>query len=206
MNRVFAEAGHSARNDGPASVFFALWPDEGCAGRLHAIAERLALRFAGRAMAKETLHLTLAFVGNVNPGRLPELLDLGREVAAEIRSLAPAAPESGLILLDRLGCWPRKRILWMGSDHPPSTPGVLAELLAVKLRARGYALPLRSFAPHVTLVRKPKIIPAASALDALKFPALGWPYDSFVLVRSRPSSSGAAYERLGSWALAEALP
>lgn len=124
-----------------ARVFFALWPDEPCAARLHAIAERLAVRFAGRATQKETLHLTLVFVGDVNTGQLPDLLDLGREAEDELRSSAPALPDSGviagvsvasgLLLLDRLGYWQHKRILWMGCDHCPrrraSWPNCLPE-------------------------------------------------------------------------------
>lgn len=198
-----------------ARVFFALWPDEPCAARLYAIAERLAGRFGGRAMQQETLHLTLVFVGDVNVGRLPELLELASEAEEAFRSSAPALPDSGAIsggsgisgplLLDRLGYWRHKRIFWMGCDHCPVAPGILAELLAGKLRARGYAIPLRPFVPfvpHVTLVRKVKLIPPASELEALNPAALAWPCGRFVLVRSRLSSLGAAYERLGSWKLA----
>jgi len=191
------ESGHSE----VARVFFALWPDEPCAGRLRAIAERLAERFAGRAMQQETLHLTLVFVGDVNTERLPDLLALASEVEEELRSSAPVFPDSGPLLLDRLGYWQHKRLLWMGSEHCPAALGFLAELLAGKLRARGYAISLRPFVPHVTLVRKAKRIPPTPELEALNPAALAWPCGSFVLVRSRLSSLGAAYERLGTWKL-----
>lgn len=152
-------------------------------------------------MQKETLHLTLAFIGDVSTDRLPDLLAVASEVGEAMRVLAPALPDGGPMILDHLGCWEHPRILWAGSKQYPSTPGILAELLAGKLRARGFAFPVKPFAPHVTLVRKFKNVPGASELDALKFDAPPWPCRSFVLVRSRLSHLGPAYERLGSWPL-----
>ncbi|MFZ4537776.1 RNA 2',3'-cyclic phosphodiesterase [Propionivibrio sp.] len=181
--------------------FFALCPDEPCADLLHALAESLAASLGGKATLKETLHLTLAFVGNVNENKLPDLLEMASEVAEEIKRMKPDPLKAGSLLLDRLACWKHNRILWIGSDHFPSVPEALAEHLAGKLRARGYILSERPFAPHITLVRKLKAVPEAAELDALKIGAIQWPYNAFVLLRSRLSSLGPAYERLGTWEL-----
>jgi 2'-5' RNA ligase len=48
----------------------------------------------------------------------------------------------------------------------------------------------RPFAAHVTLIRK------ARAAELPPLPALDWPVDEFLLVRSLVSSSGSTYEML----------
>jgi 2'-5' RNA ligase len=187
-----------------ARVFFALWPDEQCAGRLGALARDVAARLGGRAMQKDTLHLTLAFVGEVSEACLPELIALGDAVAQ-----AMASPEStpaderdaGLILVDRLGYWKNQGILWAGSERFPHRPGVLADRLGASLTANGYAVASRPFAPHVTLLRRVTTLPPPDALDALTDGPIAWPYHDFVLLRSRRDQHGPAYERLGCWRL-----
>jgi RNA 2',3'-cyclic 3'-phosphodiesterase len=59
----------------------------------------------------------------------------------------------------------------------------------------------RSFAPHVTMVRK---VPPACQLEAgqeIPMPALAWPCQRFFLVRSRLSSAGSEYLILRAFAL-----
>lgn len=177
-----------------ARVFFALWPDAACAARLHAIAAACAADRGGRVMQKDTLHLTLAFVGDVDEGELPALCAI-----AETAGAGPQPTHS--LLLDRLGYWPQKRIIWAASAQPPPMLEALAERLADGLRAAGHRLPLRPFAPHVTLLRKAGALPPAPAADALQDAPQPWHFDRFCLLRSRPSASGAAYETLAAWPL-----
>ena len=105
----------------------------------------------GRA---EGLHVTLAFLGDVERGLLPGLS------AALARELA-GAPAPRLVL-DRAGAFPRpgaERVLWLGLREEPEGAGRLAELArraAVAARAAG-AAPRedagRPFHPHVTVAR-----------------------------------------------------
>lgn len=176
-----------------ARVFFALWPDDECAARLHGLAEESARRFGGRAMRRETLHLTLAFVGEVREEKIPELLQLGDAVSAET---------AGAVLdfsLNRLGVWPQKRILWAGSDDFPPQLEILAEKLLARLNERAFKLPLRPFTPHVTLLRKLGALPDSGVHDALQQTPQAWHASEFVLLRSQRSAAGATYETLASW-------
>lgn len=203
-----------------AKVFFALWPDEPCADRLGRIGGRLAAELGGRAMRKSTLHLTLAYVGDVGEvgevdganradtagdGRLAGLLALGRAVAEQSRLPAPLA-----LQLDCLGYWRHNHILWAGCERVPAGLGLLAARLADALRAGGQPLPqispARPFAPHVTLVRKLAAVPDARALEALKEAPQPWLCDEFALLASAPTESGAAYRTLASWKLCASPP
>lgn len=188
-----------AGGEAEVRVFFALWPDARCADRLQSLAEDFAGRLGGRPTQRETLHLTLAFVGNVSVGRLPRLLAMAGRVAGEARRRAPA--DSGTLSLERLGYWRHQRILWAGTDVCPPALQALADRLSEKSQALGIAVPPRPFAPHVTLVRGLARAPAESELDLLQDTPLVWPWRKFVLVRSRHSSAGSSYERLAAWPL-----
>ncbi len=185
-----------------ARVFFALWPDDACAGRLHEIAVWLAAGYGGRATARSTLHLTLAFVGDVAEDKLADLMSAADQVREEVAPL-----ETVPWRLDRLSYWPHNRILWAGSGGVPPAIGRLAGRLAGRLREKGYPLPVRPFVPHVTLVRKVERAPRGDAagglirLDGSEVSPPTWRYEQFVLLRSRLSARGARYETLGAWAL-----
>ena len=82
-------------------LFFALWPPAPVARSLANQADALAERSGGRATRRETIHLTLAFLGDVGEAQLPEVLETARAVAA--------APFE--LKLDRLGFWRHNRLI-----------------------------------------------------------------------------------------------
>lgn len=173
-----------------ARVFFALWPDDPVRAALHRAAVDGARRFGGRAMQIETLHLTLAFLGDV------PMADLGvlHGAAAGVQS------QAFHLHLDRLGFWGHNRILWAGSQAAAAGLAALAEDLAGQLQSAGYSSGIktgRPFAPHITLVRNVE----ARRPELPGLPAIGWACEHFVLVRSHLSAKGASYEILGRWPL-----
>lgn len=173
-----------------ARVFFALWPDDRGRAALHRAALDGAKRFGGRPMRADTLHLTLAFIGDVPVDRLPAL----RAAADRVDSAAFD------MTMDSVGFWAHNRILWAGSRQGCAGLAALAKGLQQSLLAAGWATgdkAGRDFAPHVTLVRKVEAVPRE--LPGLV--PLVWRCERFVLVRSRLSSSGSAYETLGHWPL-----
>lgn len=184
-----------------ARVFFALFPDQRCASRLSAIADDCAARLGGNAMPKESLHLTLAFVGEVNEDRLPALMTLADTVAQSMTDAPADAPASRAIRLDHLDCWPNKRILWAGSNCLPHHTDALAKHLVESLVAASFLLARPSFVAHVTLVRQLQRLPQADDVDRLKNAPLRWTYRDFALMRSSPGAKRPAYERLGRWRL-----
>jgi len=137
-------------------------------------------------MARDNLHLTLAFLG-----------DLSAERVADARAAADGlAAGSFELRLDRLGYWKHNRILWAGGESAPLT--ALATALAERLRARSFRLDERPFAAHVTLLRDARC-PALPALAE----ALAWPVAEFVLARSPEPGKVGAYEIVGRWPLGE---
>lgn len=172
-------------------VFFALWPTAEAARDLHAVAAAAGRECGGRAMRRDTLHLTLAFVGEVADDRLPDLLAAAATVAGERFEL----------VLDRLVWWRHNRILWAGCRETPDALAGLAGGLAAALRAAGFPIERRPFAAHLTLVRDCP----GERLPGLAAP-VGWPAAEFVLVRSRRSAEGSRYEILGRWPLAGGAP
>lgn len=139
-------------------------------------------------MRRETLHMTLAFLGEVDPARLAA----AQAVASGLPSVAPFD-----LAIDRLGCWRHNHIVWAGCEAPPAL-GALADGLAEGLRAAGFRLDDRPFAPHVTLLRDAR---CPEALPAPEKP-VAWPVGEFVLVESRLSPKGADYAVLARYPLA----
>lgn len=188
MTEDTAEEGVSDRGVGDRQrVFFALWPDAATAAALHARASGLKASCGGRAMRRDTLHLTLAFLGEVEANRLEALQGIARSMHIERFTLA----------LDRIGSWHGNRVLWCGPSRSPAALDELARALAERLAAAGFALEARGFSPHVTLVRNAQRAPVAQQADAIH-----WPVASFVLVASERTARGAAYRVLARWPLA----
>ena len=172
---------------GPAErlrVFYALWPDAATASQLQAWA-RIGAPASARLMRRDTLHLTLAFVGDVDAARVPELVHIG----------AQAHWPSFTLNLDRLGHWTHNGIIWAGCSRPPAPLETAADALAARLRAAGFDMPLRRFAPHVTLARKAEALISGAPMPAV----IDWPVTGGVLVASDRDAGGAHYRTLAAW-------
>lgn len=173
-----------------ARVFFALWPEPALATELAGMAGELAKIFGGRPTRPETVHLTLAFLGDVPTSRLPELAALPR--------LAEAGPFT--LSLDRLGFWPHNQLLWMGCREAPPLQA-LVDGLRRQLAAAAFTVrePGRAFFPHLTLVRKlpPGALPELPRLAG----AIDWPCVAFRLLASTLSAAGPAYRTLALYRL-----
>jgi len=178
--------------DRPATtrVFFALWPPPVLAGKLADIAVTAAGQFGGRPTRRDTIHMTLAFLGDVAEARLPLLCASASRVVARSFDLT----------VDRLGFWRHNHLLWAGCRAvPPALPTLAGELSAV-LDQAGFAIADRErrFAPHVTLLRR---VPADDCQPLPAIDPLRWSCAHFVLVRSRLSAAGSSYQTLAEFPL-----
>lgn len=169
-----------------ARVFFALWPDEQAAQQLYRVAMERIQKYAGRAMRQDTLHLTLAFLGELSDERLVA----ARAVADEVMGL------SFRMRLDRLGYWSHNRILWAGCMQVDENLSGLANTLLAALRGHGFDVEKRPFVPHVTLARN--VDEVGEMLTTM--PPIEWQCDRFVLLQSALSSA-AGYRQLAGWPL-----
>ena len=167
-------------------LFFALWPPRQAAAALHAWAQSVQRAAGGRVTRAETIHLTLAFLGEVSEENASRAIQAARLVTCQ----------SHAMVLEQAKFWPRNRIVWAGPLETPAPMAALAAALAEELKAKGFRTESRTFKSHVTLIRKAR---EPGKLPPL--PAVGWPVDEFALVRSQLSAAGSRYEFVERFAL-----
>ncbi len=172
--------------------FVALLPTFEVAQALQGLAQAAAERFGGRATRGETLHLTLDFLGEVPPERLPAVED-----ACAAAANAPALASGFDLCLDRLACWRHKHLLWAGCRTPPAGLFPLAEDLRGRLASAIERAPAPAFTPHLTLVRR--VVDVGGATEAACGELLVgrclqgipvWPVRAMALVESRLLANG----------------
>lgn len=170
-------------------LFFALWPDPAVRRRLAETATAVAAGARGRWIPAERLHITLLFLGNVTA-------ETRNAIESAMDSVA-AAPFD--IVLDRLGFWPRSRVVWMGANKVPAELLHLYQALASAVAGCGASLETRPYQPHLTLMRDARHPPAE------KTPApVAWRVASFALVASENDAAGTGYRVLRTWPLTAA--
>ncbi|MCZ7421311.1 MULTISPECIES: RNA 2',3'-cyclic phosphodiesterase [unclassified Micromonospora] len=164
-----------------------------------------------RLVDPATAHLTLAFLGEVDPVRLAELRQLlPRAVQAAHGGAAAEAPAgcNGPAVL-RLGGggrfgWGRSTVLWVDVHGDVNRLGALAGAVRTALTAAGFPGDERPFRPHLTIARPgDRLSPADIEADlATLHDYLGppWPAEELVLVQSRPGPP-SRYHRLAAWPL-----
>jgi len=159
-------------------LFFASWPPRETAQALGRWATEVCDESGGKLTVVENIHLTLAFLGEAD-----------REKAAEAaRRVAGRRHE---LPIDAARYVKRNQMVWVGPDAMPPELASLAADLRASLVHGGFALEERSFAAHVTLIRKAR---RPASLPPL--PRVAWPVDEFVLVSSKTASNGSTYEPL----------
>lgn len=169
-------------------VFLALWLPPALADTLSRTARELTRGSGGRPTRASTMHLTLAFVGDV-----PH-----EQVEALVR-LVPAVQGSAFRLtIDRVGAWRHNGIAWAGPSIIPAPLTALRNAAEHALDRAGIPFDHRPFRPHVTLARHvERPLPASVAIGEL-----AWDVSEVVLVRSGQDAQGAArYEVLATGAL-----
>jgi 2'-5' RNA ligase len=169
---------------GRCRCFFAVWPEVAAATALHEFGRLVRADCGGRLMRRDTLHLTLAFLGEIAADRVADAMRVADTIVAPPFELT----------LDRLDYWRHNRILWAGGVSPRLT--FLAGSLGDGLRNAGFTLDAQPFVAHLTLLRDAHCAQAPS----LSQPVV-WPVREFVLAQSRLSAEGARYDIIGRWSL-----
>lgn len=96
----------------------------------------------------EAMHVTLAFLGEVEEARLPELESTLRTVAARHRPLSVNVYGGGTF-----GSRARPHVLWLGLQGDVEALFALRADLEAALTQLGFPLEARAFQPHLTLAR-----------------------------------------------------
>lgn len=165
-------------------LFFALWPGERVRASLARAAGTLAAFTEGKPVPGDKIHLTLAFLGEIDSGRLAAVRDAASEARASRFEL----------VLDEVGSFRAAGVAWAAPRRLPAPLAELQSSLDAALRARGFALDERPFSAHATLARRIKrIVPRAP------MPAIRWRPRDFALVRSQTGTG--RYAVMETWPL-----
>jgi 2'-5' RNA ligase len=175
-------------HEAPLRQFFALWPSARDARAIMDWAHDAHRCCGGRIMRQDTLHITLAFLGETSSGRACQLIEA-----------APCWPAPvGQVTLRRFGRFAGPRIVWAGPgrDDNDRTPWLdaLHDSLWGRLQAMGWNRPASVFRPHVSLLRRA----GQADLSALRRAPLAWTPEKCVLVASQPAQTGSYYKVLAS--------
>lgn len=136
-----------------------------------------------RWIAPEHWHLTLVFLGEVAPERLPAL---GRG----LERAAAAHPPLDLTL-DGWGTFPpqgrRASVLWAGVGGHTGALAALVEDLRSAVGEAGVETGARTYVPHITIARSRPPRDLGTTVESLGNPAqLGWRATRVALVESLP--------------------
>ena len=168
-------------------LFFAIWPEIQLADELNALGRQQRQQAGGRQMRADTLHMTLAFLGDQPLERLPDLCVAAGRVHAECFDLR----------LDRVAGWRANRLCYAAPSFVPPALLLLAKQLRECLGAAGFTFDGKAFKPHVTLLRNLQAIPEEQVIQPID-----WTAKEFLLMQSLPASEGTRYKVLGRWSLA----
>ncbi len=147
----------------------------------------------------ESIHLTLKFLGSVQPSCIPQILS----------ALKPLGEMTDTFSLDvhGIGVFPnrrRPRVLWVGVSGQTQSLCRLASEVVAALEPLGFPLDEKTYHPHLTLARikRDNDIVGSALLEDGVFASdrhLGTlTVDRFILFQSDLNSAGACYTPLGT--------
>lgn len=160
-------------------LFFACFPSRALAAQLHRHAGRLRQQCGGRLVRTAQLHLTLAFLGDVDSARLDELV-----------ALAARQPWPALQLdLNRAGSFDT-RVGWLAPGPEAVALDDWVRRFHAELALAGFHVEQHRFRPHLTLLRQ-----LDHPLPLQTLPPLPWHLTRFALVESALTPHGATYRK-----------
>lgn len=172
-------------------LFFAYWPSADKAEEIMPWVRQAHALYGGRMMRKDTLHMTLAFLGPVDESAAQELA----------QACSAWTLPTGSMLLREPGRFRNAKVVWVGpSAAEPASLDWLYQAhqqLWNRLEPFGWQAPESTFRPHVSLLRNA----GAGELGALQRPAVSWTPERCVLVASRPTDTGSHYTVLAELGL-----
>ena len=142
--------------------------------------------------APKNLHITLNFLGEIAPERVPLVEREMRSVASGIDPFSLTAEGGGAFPGTR-----NPRVLWVGFLEPLELVRQLQQNMEDALSRAGFPRENRPFHPHITVGRSRGALPPAwgerfvQALSGKGFGVV--PVSSFTLYESRTGSGGAVY-------------
>jgi 2'-5' RNA ligase len=178
-------------------VFIAIDPDDTARRALSQLVRRVAHALPkARAVAPETLHLTLAFLGELNDEGVAEAIAAAGEVAASVGPFALATGHIGVF-----GPEHASRVIWVALGGELGRLHALQRRLTHALDTRGVPRDTKPFAPHLTLARLNASPDERAALQFIQLRnepsrAASWQVDGIRVMRSDLAPTGARHTPL----------
>lgn len=165
---------------------------------MEALAEtqaELRARIKGRYCAPNTLHVTLAFLGDVPAARIPDIEDAMRAAAERHEAFGAR--------LGELGHFGKRReaTLWQGFADPKPFEE-LARDLRTELADRGMDFDTKKPKAHITLMRRADLSSGELPMPECEAGRI----DVFTLYRSELTQDGPIYTALNTCELLSANP
>lgn len=187
-------------------VFIAVDLDAPTRAALARLLRRLARSLpSARVVAPETLHVTLAFLGELDDERLTEASEAARIAAPGARPFYLAPGQIGVFGPDHA-----PRVIWVALGGQVARLRALQRALAHELEARNFPLEARPFSPHLTLARLSARLDESGALALSRLRAEppvrknSWLVDELRVMRSDLAPTGARYTPLAAFPLSAA--
>ena len=146
------------------------------------------------------IHLTLKFLGNIDPSRTANIMD---GLKTGVQETAPFQ-----LGLGSLGVFPniaKPRVIWMGLAGELEKLRLLQEAVEEQTLALGFSRDKRGFTPHLTLGRvrnslstsKREMLSQATRTTSFAS-SLSWKVSEANLIHSTLAPEGAIYRKLGT--------
>ncbi|MEV7984561.1 RNA 2',3'-cyclic phosphodiesterase [Micromonospora sp. NPDC085948] len=191
-------------------LFVAVYPPSESVDHLGAQVARLRVGAASAAGTNvrladpAQLHVTVAFLGDVEAARLVEVESALGLAAEWFRDGRHSLPRLSLGGGGRFGQG-RSTVLWVGLRGEVEALHVLAGLVRSRLRQVRLPYDARPLRPHLTVARPgDRMDPAdveADRADLDDYRGPEWQVSELLLMRSQLDSRGSRYDRLAAWPL-----
>jgi 2'-5' RNA ligase len=179
-------------------VFIAVDPSEAARRSLANLTNRVALALPGaRTVGPETLHVTLAFLGEQDDASVAETIAAARAAAENVTPFLLRLGQVGVFGPERA-----PRVVWVALDGQVVRLRVLQRRLALALNAREMLWDdSKPFAPHLTLARLKSALDSRAAAELAKLRAEPpraepWTVAELRVMRSDLTPNGARYTPL----------
>ena len=168
---------------------------------LGATIERLRAELGGafRWVSPAAIHLTLKFLGDVGPERVPALTTALESAAVAVEPFE--------LRLEGSGVFPNRRspsVVWAGIGGDAAAIEALRQAVELAMTGAGEAAETRTFRPHLTLARvRGRLEPSEAEALAARLGrvdharVLPFRVDGVSLMQSELDRGGASYARLG---------
>ena len=178
----------SKNTDNPQSarLFFAIQPAHKIQKQLGNVAKKQALKWGGRSIKPENIHLTLLFLGKTDGNKIDALHAAVRNINETNFNLT----------IQRTRFWKRNQIITAQAEIYPPALFSLVDTIKKALHNAGFEFDDRAYKPHITLVRK-----ATHHIPAELQEPIEWPVKEWLLMQSKQTDQGIRYMILSRWQL-----